>query len=127
VPFEMIAQVPGVLPLQYWHEPLQAVLQQTVSTQLPLKHWLAVWQVWPFLLLQVPLPSQVWVPEQALFGSSAFVTLTQVPPLPVQAWQLPHADLVQQNPSTQLPLPHSTPVPHVAPLAFVGVQTPAAQ
>jgi hypothetical protein len=57
------------------------------------------------LLRHVPLASQV--PEQP--SSSLFVTATQAPPPPVQAWQAPHEELVQHLPSTQLPVAQSAP------------------
>ena len=77
-------QVPGEPPLQNSHAPLQRVLQQTVSTQLPLTHWPAVVHDCPVLSLQMPVASQPFVPVQ-LSASSPFRMLTQVPPLPVQA------------------------------------------
>jgi hypothetical protein len=43
----------------------------------------------------------------------------------LQAWQVPQAVLdEQQTPSMQLPLPHSWPVPQVAPSAFLPAQLP---
>jgi hypothetical protein len=40
----IIVQVPGVVPLQNWHEPLQADEQQTPSAQIPFAHSPPVWQ-----------------------------------------------------------------------------------
>jgi hypothetical protein len=78
--------------------------------------------------LQAPVASQPLVPMQ-LFASSAFLTATQVPPVPVQAWQVPHDGMPQQNPSTQALLVHSAlpPAPHAAPLAFLATQVPPLQ
>ena len=61
------AGVTEEMPPQYWHAPLHGVLQQTVSAQLlviigPALHF------WPFLGLQVPLASQVWLPVQPLLS-----------------------------------------------------------
>jgi hypothetical protein len=49
--------------------------------------------------------SQAFVPEH-VSGSSALVTATQVPLVPVQDWQVPQAASEQQCPSTQAPLLH---------------------
>ena len=38
--------------------------------------------------------------------------------VPLEVWQVPHAELTQQTPFTQLPLMHSLPAPHTAPFAF---------
>jgi hypothetical protein len=100
----MKPQVPGELPLQYSHDPLQAVLQQTLSAQLPPMHSVPAVHACPIFFLQAPLASQVLAPVQ-LSGSSAFVTATQVPPGPVHDWHVPHEAKLQQWPSTQdLPL-----------------------
>ena len=44
--------------------------------------------------------------------------------LTLQAWQVPQPLVEQQTPSMQLPLPHSCPVPQVAPSPFFGRQVP---
>ena len=49
----------------------------------------------PAFFLQAPVASQLLVPLQ-LSASSAFVIATQVPPVPVQAWQVPQEGTVQQ-------------------------------
>jgi hypothetical protein len=77
-----------------WHSP-QAVLQQTLLTQLPLTQSVATLQACPDFFLHAPLALQLLVPLQ-LSESSAFVTATQVPPVPVQAWHVPHDAVVQQ-------------------------------
>jgi hypothetical protein len=81
--------------LQFSHDPLQALLQQTVSAQLPLTHSVPAVHVCPVFFLQAPLALQVLAPVQ-LSGSSAFVTATQVPPGPVQDWHVPQDATVQQ-------------------------------
>ena len=52
-----------------------------------------------------------------------------VPTLPatLQASQEPPHAVLQQTPSTQLPLPHWLAAEHVAPLVFFGAHTPASQ
>jgi hypothetical protein len=75
-------------------------------------------QGWPCLALHVPLPSQL--PGQ-LSVSSALVTATQVPPPPVQAWQVPQLAAPQQWPSTQLPVAQSLAAPQVLPLRLLQV------
>lgn len=57
-------------------------------------------------------------------GSSAPVTLAQVPPPAVQAWQAPHEGTLQQNPSTHAPLAQSAAAVHACPLLFL--QAPCA-
>jgi hypothetical protein len=56
------------------------------------------WQLCPRLLRQTPEASHV--PAQ-LSASSREVTVTQVPPPPVQAWQFPQEAEPQHLPSTQ--------------------------
>jgi hypothetical protein len=88
--------------VQAWHIPHDACVQQWLSTQLPVEQSFPVLQVLPGFALHAPVASQVLVLVQ-LSGSSADFTATQVPPAPVQTWQMPHVDCVQQCPSTQLP------------------------
>ena len=76
------AAAPPVMPPQYSHDPLQAVLQQTPSAQLLETHCVPAVQVWPFFFLQVPDASQVLAPVQ-LSASSALFTAVQVPPVPL--------------------------------------------
>src|SRR5688572_17192595 len=77
-------------------------------------------QAWPCLLLQAPLASQV--PAQP--SSSWLSTATQIPPPPVQSWQLPQDEAVQHLPSTQLPVAQSGPVEQSLPGR--DLQAPAA-
>jgi hypothetical protein len=42
----------------------------------------------------------------------------------LQAWQVPQEAVVQQTPSTQLPLPHSWAAAQSAPLPFCATQLP---
>jgi hypothetical protein len=74
--------------------------------------------------LQTPEASQVFVAPAQLSGSSAPITATQAPPPPVQAWQVPQALVVQQCPSTQLPVEQSVPAPQVCP--GLALQVPLA-
>jgi hypothetical protein len=99
--------------------PLQAELQQRWSAHWPVTQSLPSEQVWPCLVLHAPLESQIWLPEQLPSGSSALVTMTQVPPPPVQARQVPQVLVVQQRPSTQLPVVHWLPAVHVSPGLFL--------
>jgi hypothetical protein len=53
------------------------------------------------------------------------VTFWQVPELStLQAWQTPQLLVEQQAPSTQLPEPHSLPLPHDDPSPFLAAQLP---
>jgi hypothetical protein len=82
-----IPQVPaGVLagaPPQYWQVPVHALVQQTPSTHIPVRHCVPVVHACPVFVLHVPVPSQVVAPVHAL-GSSAFVIATHVPFGPAQ-------------------------------------------
>jgi hypothetical protein len=102
------APLPFFVAVQAWQLPVQAVLQQTPSTQLPLRHWLPCEHAWPVVSTQAPAPLQVLVPVQ--LGASGWPdgTLVQVPRLPgtLHAWQVPLQPELQQTPSTQLPLAH---------------------
>jgi hypothetical protein len=67
VPFAIglhVPMVPGIL--QALHVPLQVVLQQTPSTQTPLRHKLACCGLHelPFSSRQLPAPLQLCVPTQ---------------------------------------------------------------
>ena len=111
----LVPQVPAQAPV-----PPQGVRQQTpFAAQLPVEHWAPPVHVWPGLSLQAPLASQVLVPMQ-LLGSSAPLIATQVPPVPVQAWQAPHVAEPQQIWSTQFPLVHSDPAVQLVPPAFLA-------
>jgi hypothetical protein len=57
------------------------------------------------------------------------VTATQLPtdPETSQAWHCPPHELLQQTPSTQLPLPHWLAAVHALPLPFFGTHAPALQ
>jgi hypothetical protein len=66
------------------------------------------------------------LPQGGLAGQSPcgsavpLVTAVQVPaPLRLQAWHVPHTELAQHAPSTQLLLLHSLPTEQVAPFAFL--------
>jgi hypothetical protein len=118
-PFTIGPHVPFVpCPLRAavhaWHVPPHAVLQQTPSTQKLLKHSAPAAQVCAFSFLQVPIPSQVFVPTQ--FGESSMPTPTfeQVPMLPVmlQAWQVVLHAVLQQTPSAQKLLRQSPAAAH---------------
>jgi hypothetical protein len=114
-PVGTLVQVPRLpATLHAWHAVVHVLLQQTPSTQLPLRHWPSLEQVCPLVSTHAlaPLP-----PLQALGATHALVgklsvcpegRLVQVPTLPVtlHAWQMPLQALSQQTPSTQLPLAH---------------------
>jgi hypothetical protein len=118
-----VPQVPVELA-HVWHEAPQAVLQQCRSAQRPVTQSVPTAQVWPCLVLQAPVESQVSVPMQ-LSGSSALVTATQVPPPPVQAWHFPQAETPQQWPSMQDPDMHAVPAEHAPPFVILVWQAPA--
>jgi hypothetical protein len=119
---EQVPALPGML--QAWQVPLQPVLQQTPSTQLPERHWPAFAQTVPFVYRQVPEPLQALGAVQ--FGASGWPdgTLEQVPMLPVtlHAWQLPEQAPLQHTLSAQKPLVHSFPALQPTPLVFFCTQ-----
>jgi hypothetical protein len=115
-------QVPGVVPLQNSQDPLQAVLQQTPSTeQIPPTHSVPPPHGCPSRFLHAPLASQVLVPVQ-LSASAALLTATQVPGLAVltQVRHVPPHATLQHTPSEQTPLWHSVPRAHAAPFALAA-------
>ena len=81
----MFAHVPLTPPVlaavQALHVPVQVVLQQTPSTQLPLRQSLLAMQVWPLSSLQTPEPLQEPL-AHSLAGSCPFAMLEQVPTEP---------------------------------------------
>ena len=90
--------------------PSHVSLQQTESTQWRDAHAVSPPHAVPFLERHAPSPSQVFSAEQAESASSVNLgTSVQVPADPgsAQDWQVPHAALPQQTPSTQLAEAHS--------------------
>jgi hypothetical protein len=86
--------------------PSQAFSQHTPSTQKPEAHAVALEQAMPFLLLQLPLPSQACPSEQLPGTSVPAAACTQVPSWLATAHdsQAPEqAAIEQQTPSTQKP------------------------
>jgi hypothetical protein len=79
---------------QFWHWGQLDCVQHTPSRQLPEAQSVLTPQPCPGFFLHTPKASQVLLPVQ-VSASSALVTATQVPPAPVQAWQVPQ-DWVQQ-------------------------------
>jgi hypothetical protein len=79
--------------------------------------------------LQVPVLPQVPLAAQRACGSvTPPPTFEQVPtPLRLQAMQVPHEEVEQQTPSTQLPMLHSWAAAQVAPLPLSAAQTVPAQ
>jgi hypothetical protein len=94
LPCARTVQVPGVA-LQTSQPLAHAVLQHTLSTQLPLAHCEANVHDAPFLARHEPPAEQVLVPVQVSL-SSAFVTVVQVPGVAAQVWQLPVHPPLQQ-------------------------------
>jgi hypothetical protein len=123
--------------LQALHVSVHALAQQTPSTQNPLPHSVPVVQGTPLGLRpvwHVPLASQyALAPEQrveALVSEAPAGRFTQLPswPATLQPWQVPMHALLQQYPSTQLPLPQSVVAAQVWPFGFLFIwQAPPAQ
>jgi hypothetical protein len=73
-----------------------------------------------------PSVAQAWRPPRGAWLEGIGL---QVPTLPAtsQAAHRPSQAVLQQTPSTQLPLPHWSAALQLPPGFFFGVQTPAAQ
>jgi hypothetical protein len=88
------------------HLPSHALSQHTPSTQKPEAQSLALEQVTPFLLLQLPLPSHACPFEQLPGTSVPAAACMQVPSWPTTAQDRHGSEqdaLEQHNPSTQKP------------------------
>ena len=127
LPWASTVQVPGVA-LHTSQPPLHAVLQHTLSMQLPLAHCVPTVQLWPFLARHAPVAEQELVPVQ-VSRSSALLTVVQVPGVAAQVWQFPVHAPVQQKPSLQTRVPpHSRqPVTLQSPPEAVLQELPAAR
>jgi len=114
--------------LHAWHDPPHVVLQQYPSMQFALRHSVAVAQTSPFTFLHVDA-EHTCEPAHSLSGSVPLVIAAHVPFDPPvfaaeHAWHVvEHAEL-QQNPSTQNPLPHSAFCVHAPPIT-IGAHAPA--
>ena len=103
-----LLQMPGVAPrLQVLQVPEQAFSQQTLSTQKPLRHSAFSAQPPPFTFLQLPVASQVAPAPQVSCWPAATGAQTPMEPALLHVWQSPLHALLQQTPSTQMPLWHS--------------------
>jgi hypothetical protein len=129
--------------------PPQLVLQQKPSTQLPLVHWTLLVQAFPLasvpvqLLDEQKLPPAHWAPLVQLVwqaaeplqtygaheglpvlpaASTVQVPLIEAPRATEQTSQAPPHAVLQQKPSTQLPLEHWLAAEHATPWAFLAVQ-----
>jgi hypothetical protein len=126
----MLVQVPGTpTKLHDWQVPLHAVLQQTPSTQWPLKHWEFPEQICPFTDRQCPAPSHDTCPVQvkgAVISGPAGIGAHAPEPSTLHAQHAGHAAVAQHTPSTQFPLTHWLPVVH-PPSTISGVQAEARQ
>ena len=95
--------------------PVQAVAQQTLSTQNVDAHCVAPVHGCATVRRQLPFASHVSLPVQ-LSGSVPFVTAVQVPGVVrSHAWHVPQLADSQQTPSTQLPVSHCVPAVHAPP------------
>jgi hypothetical protein len=93
---ETYPHVPGMLPLQYSHEPVQAELQQTLSAQKVVMQSVPTEHDCPCFALQAPLELQV--PVQRPLGSSMPFTGAQVWLLVSHIMQVPVQSLFEQHP-----------------------------
>ena len=90
---------------QFRHSRQLACAQHVPSRQLPDVQSIAELQACPCFFLHVAATSQVLLPAQ-VSGSSEFVIGSQVPPVPVHAWQVPQ-NCEQQRLSVQFAEAHS--------------------
>ena len=129
MPLATFVQVPTVPARSHaLQSPVQALLQQTLSAQNVLPHWLLLPQLPPSGVPQVASPLQLGVvPPHSPAGSVPTGMLVHVPTVPIrlQATQVVTQVVSQQTPSTQLPEMHSAPMPQVSPLALTHVEPPS--
>jgi hypothetical protein len=104
-------------PVQAWQAPQDEAVQHLPSTQLPVAHSPGPLQSVPGRDLQAPVASQVLPPTH--LSSSADFTGAQVPP-PEQVSQTPSQVVLQQTPSTHLPLVQASGAVQAAPRACLG-------
>ena len=88
--------IPGVLPLQYSHDPVQELLQQILSAQKVVTQSEPAEHACPCFALQAPLELQV--PAQRPFGSSIPFTATQAWLAVSHIMQVPVQSLFEQQP-----------------------------
>jgi hypothetical protein len=141
--------LPGTLHAR--QVPVQALVQQTPSTQVPLRHSLEAAQVRPAsffgrqrpdsqrfpalqstsaaqVALHAPRPSQVLRPHSPAESVPAAVGVhPPTSPGTLQATQAPSQALLQQTPSTQKPLAQSVFTAQVRPLPFGPAHAPPEQ
>jgi hypothetical protein len=97
------------LRLQALHAGHAAAAQQAPLVQWLLAHWPLLAHEMPLAETHCPLPLHACEPEHTGFVSVPSAgMLAQVPTDPerLHAWQVPLQALLQQTPSTQLPLRH---------------------
>jgi len=127
VPMGMGLQVPTVLAsLHETQVPVQALLQHTPSLQNPLAHAVALLQALPSALLQAPVASHAWSPEQLPATWVPGEANTQVPALPGTLQDLhgpEHEADSQHTPSTQLPEAHRLALAAVHPVPLPRLVT----
>ena len=120
VPMGKGLQVPPLpASLHETQAPVQALPQHTPSAQNPLAHAVALVQAPPLAVLQAPVPSHAWSPEQLPTTWVPAAANTQAPALPgtLQDWHGPeHETDPQHTPSTQLPEEHRLAVAAVHPV-----------
>ncbi len=108
----MLVHVPTTPAITHdWQFPLHWALQQTPSVQTPLWHSVPSAQGVPLpkRLPHAPVPLQLTAPAHSFAGSVPKGMLVQVPcaPIALHTWHVPAQALLQQYPSTQLPIRHS--------------------
>jgi hypothetical protein len=120
VPMRMGLQVPTVpASLHETQVPAQALLQHTPSLQNPLAHAAALVQALPPAVLQAPVASHAWSPEQLPATWVPGEANRQAPALPGTLQDLhgpEHEADSQHTPSTQLPDAHELAVAAVHPV-----------
>src|SRR5262249_28593917 len=93
--------------------PWMPALPRSSSGQNPLTHSAGRLHAWPFRFLQLLKPSHAWVALQPATCAPAG-TLVHAPTFPARSHRAhaPLQELLQQYPSWQKPLRHSTSLPH---------------
>jgi hypothetical protein len=119
---------PFFAALHAWQVPAQAELQQTPSTQLPLEQFAPTAHAVPLVATHAPALQKA-SPGHSLSGSTPAMMLVQnpfaEPVLPtLQPWQVPVHAVLQQTPSTQLPLVQVDPTVQVVPSGKMHAPAP---
>ncbi len=129
IPLAMFPHVPLAPTAHDWQAGQLATPQQTLSTQVPVKHSEVIAQVCPLSFLQLPAPSHVLVPMHMLGAAVSGIPFAMSPHVPLllsaHDWHAGQLATPQQTPSTQVPVKHSEVAKQVCPSIFLQLPAPS--